>query len=241
MITTELKGMFRGVSQNDESIRIFDEDLCMNDVVGSPARLNMTPDMRSQVSSLQASFMLFRDKCMDDISSLQAKVLKLESVVDEQNREILSLWEKCERNLPDGDQNELVSNKLGQTNTADTELLPSTMENEDLVSGHQNEIASSELAQTNTADTDQQSQLMKSATYASKLAATKSPKKNVSVNKTIVSAPLQNFSQEETEPQEERFIGVQRKRNNTRAFFLSGINQKVSEKEIQDYPYSTFV
>ena len=76
---------------------------------------------------------------------------------------------------------------------------------------------------------------MKSATYASKLAATKSPKKNVCVNKTIVSVPIQNFSQEETEPQEERFIGVQRKRNNTRAFFLSGINQKVSEKEIQDY------
>jgi hypothetical protein len=255
MITTEVKGMFRGVSQNEESIRIFDEDVCMNDVVGSPARLNMTPDMRSQISSLQASFMLFRDKCMDDISSLQAKVLKLECVVDEQNREILSFRENCERNLPDGHQNELVSNELGQTNTADTELLPSTMENEDLVNGHQNEIASNELAQTNTADTEllpptmqnedltvnadaissQQSQLMKSATYASKLAATKSPKKNVCVNKTIVSVPMQNFSQEETEPQEEIFIGVQRKRNNTRAFFLSGINQKVSEKEIQDY------
>ena len=85
------------------------------------------------------------------------------------------------------------------------------------------------------ATSSQQSQLMKSATYASKLAATKSPKKNVCVNKTIVSVPIQNFSQDETEPQEERFIGVQRKRNNTRAFFLSGINQKVSEKEIQDY------
>jgi predicted RNase H-like nuclease (RuvC/YqgF family) len=114
----------------------------------------MTPDMRSQISSLQASFMLFRDKCMDDISSLQAKVLKLESVVDEQNREILSLREKCERNLPDGHQNELVSNEIGQTNMADTELLPSTMENEDLVNGHQNEIASNELAQANMADTE---------------------------------------------------------------------------------------
>ena len=166
--------------------------------------------------------MLFRDKCMDDISSLQAKVLKLESVVDEQNREILSLRGKCERNLPDGHQNELVSNELGQTNTADTELLPPTMQNEDL---------------TVNADaiSSQQSQLMKSATYASKLAATKSPKKNVCVNKTIVSVSIQNFSQGETEPQEEIFIGVQRKRNNTRAFFLSGINQKVSEKEIQDY------
>ena len=51
-------------------------------------------------------------------------------------------------------QNELVSNELGQTNTADTELLPSTMENEDLVNGHQNEIASNELAQANTADTE---------------------------------------------------------------------------------------
>ncbi len=67
MITTEFKGMFRGVNQNEESIRIFDDDACMNDVVGSPARLKMTPDMRSQVSSLQASFMLFRDKCMDEI------------------------------------------------------------------------------------------------------------------------------------------------------------------------------
>jgi hypothetical protein len=91
---------------------------------------------------------------MDDISSLEAKVLKLESLVDEQNRDILSLRENCERNLPDGYRNELVSNELRQTNTADTELLPSTMLNENLVNSHQNEIASNELARTNTADTE---------------------------------------------------------------------------------------
>ncbi len=168
-------------------------------------------------------------------SSLQAKVLKLESVVDEQNREILSLREKCEQNLLGGHQNELVSSELRQIDTADIGPLPSTMQNDDLVNVHQSEIAGNELAQSSTADAElllptmQKEDLtvdadafpgQQSQSYASKLAATKGPKKNACVSKTIVNFPIQNFTQEETEPEEERFIGVQRKRSSMHSCVL---------------------
>ena len=206
-------------------------------------------DMRNQLASLQPSFMLFWEQSKAEITELQGRVNGPSSVVQSQSKEIanlkdenMKLWQICIQShatMPNNYSQELVENEISNHVSDDTtyasHVAKKTKKTNDLKAKHKpssNKSTESEQEVVVAVNDVLEKPALNPATCVVASHSTNNRSSSVISRDNATNIEQVTEVSDETDVE---FVGVKHSRIKTQRFFLSGINEKVSSKQILNY------
>ncbi|CAB3977538.1 Hypothetical predicted protein [Paramuricea clavata] len=207
--------------------------------------------MRNQLASLQSSFLLFREQSKAEIIELQGRVNGLSSVVQSQSKEIANLknentklFQICiqgHATMPNNYSQELVENEISNHVSEDTtyasRVAKKTKKTNDPKAKHKPSSNKSTESENEVVAVVAVNDVLEKPMENPATCVVASRSTNNHSSSIISRDNATNIEQvmEVSDETDVEFVGVKRSRIKTQRFFLSGINEKVSSKQILNY------